>query len=549
MDTWIDKFSSKFGGFMKRKPTLMELLPIMLNPEDPRVAIRSLGNDWICPFSGARIETPTWDGAPDNLLNCQEIVEFLLALPMLQKTPEKAVLKTFEELAERAVCFRLQHFPNYRQCSDKGEWVCPYCLHKTPVTLTQWDGTDEPAEVFVPHALGHLKTCEAYKAAPLEGKSVEQICESFGDDALRIELTKRVTNDPRFNIYDDNGSWICPFSAHPIETIHKPVATGQHLDVKGILRHLMDPKQCPAHYSKWNVEASLEDLNRVAGRYSEQRQHTFRVSAAESELAKLRGHVHELAQRVSSADEMEHDLEAARKVQLKMLPEKPPTIDGYDIAAFYQPCVHLGGDLYNFLDAGPGRLGFLIGDVSGHGVSAAVIMAMAQKAFSVRASGKETPAAVVSEVNNDLVKDMPRGKFVSAFYGILDIANGAFRYSRAGHPPPYLLTPGIGVTALEGNGLALGLGTAAIFSKKLDELETTMSPGSTLLIYTDGIPEAMNAEKDEFTEEKFSATLAECEGMTAQETILYVLSAVREHAGDIPMEDDLTLIAIRRLSE
>jgi serine phosphatase RsbU (regulator of sigma subunit) len=542
----MGKFSSKLG-FAKKTP-LIDLLPVILNPEDPRVAIRALGNDWICPFTGARLETPTWDGAPDSLMLCQEIVDFLLAVPVLQKNPERALMKSFEELAERAMFFRLQQFPHYRQSDEKGEWICPYCLKKTSVMLVQWDGTEDAPEVFVPRALAHLRTCEAYKASPLVAKSSAEIRESFGDDALRIDLTKLITNDPRFNIYEDNGHWICPYSVHPIESIRKPVIAGQGIDINGILRHVMNPNQCPAHYSNWKVETTLQELSRVAGRISENRQQTVRITAAEAEMAKLRGHVHELAQRVSSAAEMEHDIDAARKVQLKMLPEKPPRIDGYEIAAFYQPCAQLGGDLYNFLDAGPGKTGFLVGDVSGHGVSAAVIMAMAQKAFSMRAAGKAAPAPVIVEVNTDLIKDMPRGKFVSAFYGVLEIDSGVFRYSRAGHPPPYLLVPGQGVRALEGNGLALALGPAAIFEKKLEQIETALPPGSTLLIYTDGIPEAMNAAKEEFTEEALSATMAECEGLSAQETILYVLSVVRGHVGAIPMEDDLTLIAIKRLN-
>jgi sigma-B regulation protein RsbU (phosphoserine phosphatase) len=230
-----------------------------------------------------------------------------------------------------------------------------------------------------------------------------------------------------------------------------------------------------------------------------------------------------------------------------MLPSAPPHIPGYEVSAFYEPCVSLGGDLYNFLEAGAGCTGLLVGDVSGHGVAAAVIMAMAQKSFGVRSLGRESPAQVTIDVNRDLANDMQRGRFVSSFYGVLDHVSGTLRYCRAGHPPSYIVHADGSIVTLEGRGLALGLGTSESCGKILEEREAILPMGSLLLMFTDGVSEAMNPEREEFTLERLKQLLSSCATLSAQETLLAILSDIREFVGPRPMEDDITLIVVRRL--
>ena len=539
MDTWFDKL----GGLIK-KPPLKDSLHKFLDPSDPRLCIRPMGNDWLCPYTGVRIETPNWDGNPVMLLNVPEIHQHLLNLPILKSRGAKAPMKSLTELTEIVIRPRLAQYANYRQYSDKGEWICPYCLSRTSVTFAQWDGTEEPLDLFLPQALTHLRSCAAYLADPFNGRSVEEIRDSFGDDAARVEILKSLRSDPRFNVWDDTGAWICPFTQHAIETIRLPKLTSQSVDINAIVRHLLDPKQCPAHYSQWRVESSLEDLRGAAIRISEKRKAAMSQAASEKEMGKLREHA---AQATSAVTEMQRELEAARQAQMKMLPAQPPQIEGYEIAAFYESCVELSGDLFHFLDAGPGSTGFVVGDVSGHGVEAAMVMSAALKSFWVRGKGVASPSEVMAGVNDDLHKDLNRGKFVTAFYAVLDHATGKLTYSRAGHNPGLLITPGQPIQELKGAGLALGIADDVKYRKAQREYETVLAKGSLFVLYTDGIVEAMNAQEVELGDEQFQHMLVRYAELPVLEIAAKVRLEVIRHIGDQPISDDLTMVILKRL--
>ena len=154
-------------------------------------------------------------------------------------------------------------------------------------------------------------------------------------------------------------------------------------------------------------------------------------------------------------NEMRRSMEAARQAQAKMLPSRPPDVPGYDMGSLYESCAELSGDLYHFFDAGPGRTGILIGDVSGHGVEAAMVMSATLKSFSVpRQEGVESPAAVLSAVNEDLHNDLRAGRHVRQRRSTRSSSTTAEKltYGRAGHNPALLISPRIGLRPLEGNG-------------------------------------------------------------------------------------------------
>jgi len=545
MANWISGLSERFKG-SKKQLSVEEAVVLLMDEGDPRVVFRPLGNDWLCPFSFKRLHVPEWDGSSITLLDQPVVYQHLLGLPLIQQQREKAEMKSWDALLRQTIAIRLRECDHYHVATDKGNWICPHCASVTDVLLEQWDGTLAPMDWFVPQAFQHLDKCPAYQADPLNPKTREEISSAQGEGGVRMELLKRVANDPLFRVCDDMGTWICPFSKRPIDSINiVHVPWGSAIQTR-IVEYILS-NDCPARYSAYKPAVTLAELQRIAGKVSSEKSRSAEKRAAEAELTTLRQRVDELGQRAATAEEMEHDLEAARKVQMKMLPSAPPKIPGYDIAAFYQPCVQLGGDLYHFLDVAPGFTGLLVGDVSGHGVAAAVIMAMAQKSFGVRATKECSSKAVMNMVNGDLVKDMPRGRFVSAFYGILEHATGTLTCSRGGHPPGYIVKADGQILPLEGDGLALGLGSPALFTEKLQEYQVELPENSMLVLYTDGIPEAMDAQKNEFTEERLRAVIAECATLSAKDAILYILSAVREHTGQIAMEDDLTIVAVRRL--
>lgn len=531
----------------KNKRPLSELLPQMLDPGDPRIVVRPLGGDWLCPYTGRRILLPGWDGSSLTLLQCPEVIQHLLSLPQLEDKRLKAQMKTWEELVQIAVLLRIQESPNYKVTSEKGEWVCPHCLDNTGIIQQQWDGTDAPLSWYVPEVLKHLRSCKTYSDDPLGAKSLTELMSLQGEGAVRVELSKRLNIDPVFRVTDDTGAWVCPFSERPIAEINLwRVPWGSAIQER-ILEYLLSPA-CPGRYTQWRTEHTVQTLKHIVERVHAERVHLQAKQAAEREVYFLRRRLDTLKESAASAEQLKRDLAAARSAQLKMLPERVPEIPGYEVAAFYEPCIELGGDLYHFLAPGNGNTGFLIGDVSGHGVEGAVIMSMALTRFSLRSAGIQSPASVLLRVNNDLGKELERGKFVTAFYAVLNHTTGRLRCARAGHPGALMANAADGsLMALEGSGLALGVGDNQAFAKVLKEYEIIVPRGGVLLLYTDGITEAMNSKKEEFGDERLNQALLYSASYSAQEIVDYIVSLVREHMAKAPAQDDVTIIAVKRL--
>ncbi|MCY3022021.1 MAG: PP2C family protein-serine/threonine phosphatase [Planctomycetota bacterium] len=543
MPAWLKSLSRVFKG----KRPLAELLPQLLDPGDPRIVIRPLGGDWLCPYTARRVLVPDWDGSSLTVLQCPEVMQHLLSLPQLEEKGLKAQMRSWEELVQLTALMRIKEAPSYNVTSEKGEWVCPHCMHNTGVIRQQWDGTDAPLSWFVPEVLKHLQACQVYLDDPLAVKSVTELMALQGEGAIRVELAKRVATDPVFRVCDDTGAWICPFSERAIPAINLyRVPWGSAIQER-IIEYLLSP-ECPGRYSRWQTDRTPQDLKSIVERLAAERAHSYAKQAAEREVHFLRQRLDSLKQTAASMQELKRDLEAARAAQMKMLPDRVPEIPGYEMAAYYEPSIQLGGDLYHFFNPGQGSTGFLIGDVSGHGVEAAVIMSMALKSFSVRSAALHSPAAVMLRVNTDLNRDLERGKFVSAFYAVLEHATGKLRCARAGHPPALLANAADGsLMALEGSGLVLGIGDNESFAKQLKEYQVVLPPGGLLLLYTDGVTEAMSPSRDEFTEQRLQEALLYCAAFSPKEIVDYLVSTIREHTGPGPLADDMTLVALKRL--
>ncbi|MGD0091266.1 MAG: hypothetical protein ABSE73_15220 [Planctomycetota bacterium] len=266
MAEWLSNLSGKlrnFGKSVTYSKSLTEELAEVLDPSDARVAIRPLGDDWLCPFTGKRVLAPAWNGSSLTLMKCKAITDHLTSQPELQKLGGRAQLKTFEELVQIAVNWRLSNSPNFKLAAPDGEWVCPYCLQKSSILLKNWDGSATDLDFFIPQAWKHLKDCAQYQQDPVSGaKSVQEIEASGGD---RAKVSNLVENDPRFRICDAEGSWLCPYSARPVARINlKREPWGHELQQK-IVDYVMSP-DCPGKYSQYNVERTAGELKAVAAK-------------------------------------------------------------------------------------------------------------------------------------------------------------------------------------------------------------------------------------------------------------------------------------------
>jgi sigma-B regulation protein RsbU (phosphoserine phosphatase) len=251
---------------------------------------------------------------------------------------------------------------------------------------------------------------------------------------------------------------------------------------------------------------------------------------------------------------LEDDLAVARQIQLSLLPAGCPQVAGWEFAAAYQSARQVGGDLYDFVElpgaggaAGAraaGKIGLLVADVSGKGASAALFMAYSRAVIRAAALRHASPAQVLSQANELLQKDNQASLFVSAFYAVVDAATGVVTYANAGHNRPLWWQAASGlVRDLSGHGLVLGV--KAGFSYHDEQLQ--LGPGDLLVLYTDGITEALDAHDELFGSDRLCRTVAAAApGAGPQLVIDAVLAAVRAFSGGTPQADDYTLVGIRR---
>jgi sigma-B regulation protein RsbU (phosphoserine phosphatase) len=234
----------------------------------------------------------------------------------------------------------------------------------------------------------------------------------------------------------------------------------------------------------------------------------------------------------------DQELERAREIQQSLLPKKIPQLPGFEVAGAWQPASTVSGDYYDVLRLGDHRLGICIADVVGKGVSAALLMANVQAAVRAFASDSESPAQVCAKVNILLHENIATGKFVTFLYGILDGETHTFQYCNAGHLYPILVSGG-SVRMLEQGGAVLGVFPEWIYEDSSVELRT----GDRLLLFTDGITEASDADGREF-EETSIATFAKANStLSAKELNSRLLAKVTAFCG-AHFRDDATLLVI-----
>jgi phosphoserine phosphatase RsbU/P len=238
---------------------------------------------------------------------------------------------------------------------------------------------------------------------------------------------------------------------------------------------------------------------------------------------------------------LEEDLRTAKNIQLSLLPKENPHIPGIDIAGVSLPAREVGGDYFDFIPIDDRHLGIAVADVSGKGTSAALLMANLQASLRGQALVNQSVKDTVTKINFMLSRFIDRGKFITLFYGILDIKDKTFTYSNAGHDFPFLLTKDGSLQTLEKGGIILG-----IFDNSSYEEETVqLKPGDSMLLYTDGITEATNEKDETFEKERLLELLRNNQDHSAQNLSQKIVDSVITFQGTNPQSDDITLVVVR----
>ena len=246
-------------------------------------------------------------------------------------------------------------------------------------------------------------------------------------------------------------------------------------------------------------------------------------------------------------ESLKTDLAVAAEIQQAILPRIfPPFPENdheLDLAAKMTPAKDVGGDFYDFFRIDEDHIGFVIADVSGKGVPAAIFMAVSRTLIRATGIRGVSPAECINYSNTLLEKESVNNMFVTVFYGIYNIKTGEVKYTNAGHNPPYVLKANGSLEKLPVSGnMAIG-----IFDD-FEYTETTcqLAQGDTLLLYTDGVTEAINPQEEEFTETRLEQTLKKVAGQTCQQVIDTIKADVKTFANGAEQSDDITLLAIKR---
>ncbi len=258
-------------------------------------------------------------------------------------------------------------------------------------------------------------------------------------------------------------------------------------------------------------------------------------------------HLEEWREVLKSRDRLvalENELSIASKIQQSILPTEFPQDAAYDIFASMEPARNVGGDFYDIVKLAQGHIGLAIADVSDKGVPAALFMMSSRTLLKGSAISFADPGDVLTEVNNLLQEDNEAAMFVTLLYAVFNPATGRFAYANGGHNPPLLIhTDGSTSLLPLTGGIALGVAPDIPY----DAHPITLEPGETVIMYTDGIPEAINAKGEEFGVPRLQEVCAGLVGQDAQTANLAILQAVKEFTGKVPQFDDITCFVLRYL--
>ncbi len=277
-------------------------------------------------------------------------------------------------------------------------------------------------------------------------------------------------------------------------------------------------------FDVWIIGAPIIHNGKQMGVYAIYRDITGRKKAEEARIRSL------------------EEARMARNIQVNLLPNSNPEIDGYDIAGMSIPALNVGGDYYDFIRLDDHRLAIGLGDVSGKGLAAALVMSNLQATIRSLASFDVTANECLERANRLLFRSIDSKTFVSLFYGILDTQKNTLCYANAGQNLPLIFSPEKKPVPLKTHGPVLGMQEDVSYQKE----EISVNPGDRLLIYSDGISEAMNERMEEFGDENLLKIVQRYCGYSADALMENIIAAVNLHFGNAPQNDDMTMVLLLR---
>ncbi len=300
---------------------------------------------------------------------------------------------------------------------------------------------------------------------------------------------------------------------------------------------------CVPMIIKSEVRGVLAVYNKKDGRgFTDEDERLLSIVAAQSAQVVENARLYEEQRALTSLKE---EVRLVSQIQVDLLPKASPSIPGYDIAGKNVPARVVGGDYFDFIPLDEKRICVCVGDVSGKGLPASLLMANLQATLRGQAHRDVVPSVCLRRCNNMLFRSTNPEHFVTLFCGLLDAEKHELTFCNAGHNYPLLFSRGEEPVPLKTGGVVLGVIEDRAFEQETVEL----APGDVLVIYSDGVTEAMDAAEVEFGEEKLNDLIGSHLEDSASTLIGRIFDAVKKHAGDYPQSDDMTMIVVKRAAE
>jgi sigma-B regulation protein RsbU (phosphoserine phosphatase) len=362
---------------------------------------------------------------------------------------------------------------------------------------------------------------------------------------LYERLRRLTVEDPRearkvfLQLFDSGGPPLDQFLGRISSTADGRL---RHL-VASALRNDRDRERLAPHLITWH-EIETDEFTRraIAAALGGLDTRPAAQTALALEVARL---TTAIAREMAQRERLNRELEIAREVQEHFFPQRLPSVPGLDYCGRCRPAREVGGDYYDFLELPAGKLGIAIGDVSGKGVGAALMMASLEASLRSQASARHNLAELMTRVNTLVCEVSPANRYATLFYAEYDPGSRQLSYVNAGHNPPAVLrksAAGCRVVRLETGGPVVG------FLRQCYEQDAiSLEPGDLLVLFTDGVSESMNAREEEWGEERLIEFAETCHGLPAAEAMSRILAAAVAFAAGAAQHDDMTLVVLRVL--
>jgi len=282
----------------------------------------------------------------------------------------------------------------------------------------------------------------------------------------------------------------------------------------------------------------LNLYNKKDGSFTTEDQRLLAIIASQSAQVIENARLYEQEEQLR---QYEQELEMARSIQDNILPKSGPKVSGFEIAGRSYAAKEVGGDYFDFLELGEGKIGLALGDVSGKGVPAALLMSNLQATLRNQAISSTTVSQSVINANHFLFLNTDSNKFATLFFGVLDSTNGKFIFVNAGHNFPYLVRANDDYLTLEKGGIVLGM----LPDFPCEEGEVELKKGDLLLIFSDGVTEAENLLEDQYGETRLLEYIKKIRPLSAEQMIDSLYQEVTGFAGQKTQDDDITIVIIK----